>query len=177
MLSGWHLNDPADIVAHICAWVKDSDLAEFGDIIEYVDNYLTEKNPERPDYELWRDDEESEISFMIAGYHSQRPRVCIVTSSSTLNGPTYVSRYTLGSCSEEGLEHFATKFGQRTHKKIQYSDAELAATTIIMKAEKTKPELVGGQQMLWHLRPTGTEKSRQGISMPYASGFIYSKVG
>ena len=148
MLTGWHLKDPSAFIAQIQTEIESRHLTDYASITSYIESRVGEK--------LWWDDDESRMYLLVAGYNGNEPCVNIISSDKATSGS--VARYTLGSWHDEGVAHLYVAFGKKKYKKIQYSEAEIEATKIIKLAEKAMPDLVGGQQMIWHITRTRTDK-------------------
>lgn len=172
MLTGNLMKEPGILIPLLVAEAEDAEITSFNKITDYISNYLKRKNPLKREVYIWQDEKSTEkelakssISFIVAGYDGNTPKVCVI--SSNFEGLHPRTRYTLGAWTTEGLEHLEKTFKKRTYKKIRYQDAELEAITIIMNAEKAEPKIVGGKGQLWHIR-------RQSVPDEKSSTYIKS---
>lgn len=150
MLAGEQLKGVDEFVDTLRFQISDKRLKDADDIAEHVFNFT--------DKRTWAeyDDDRSHIIIHIYGYNGNKPAFHLRIS----NGDRHYGgllRYVSGSW--EGGDHYLrSTLGTRPYTRISPKAAEKVVVEMLDLAEKECPDDIGGQGLLWHVKPHKVEE-------------------
>lgn len=150
-LAGMQLKSIDEFVKTLQFNVKDQNIIGVKAIAEHIMNFATQRT-----WAEYDDIKKSHLVMLIAGYDNNEPQLYVLLSTGELS-LIDLKRYATGNW-DKAIDYLFNALGQKTHGKISSKTAERVAVEMLAEGEEANSKDIGGQGMLWHIRPHKIEK-------------------